>query len=94
LNGSGETFSANWTVQSSTNKETEKLGLIASGFVSVPLGLSEASVLPGCIPEDVLPNMVSVDVNQLYGRLDELGFEHTGLYRCNLNLSSPVSAIL
>lgn len=55
----------------------------------MPLGLSEASVLLGRIPEDVLPNMVSVDVDQLYGRLDELGFEHTGLYRCNINLSSP-----
>jgi hypothetical protein len=70
-------------------KETGKLGPVASGFVSTLLRPSEASVLPGRAPEDVLPKMVSVDEDQLYGGLDELGFEHTGIYRFNLHLSAP-----
>jgi hybrid polyketide synthase/nonribosomal peptide synthetase ACE1 len=80
--GSGEgTFSANWTVQSPTNKETDKLGLVASGSVSLLLGPSEASVLPGRAPEDVLPNMVSVDVDEFYSGLYELGYGYTGPFR-------------
>jgi hypothetical protein len=33
--------------------------------------------------------MVSVDEYQLYGRLDEPGIEHTGIYGFNLNSSPP-----
>jgi hybrid polyketide synthase/nonribosomal peptide synthetase ACE1 len=86
---SGGTSSANWRVQSSTNKETGNLGPVASGFVSTLLGPSEASVLPGRTAEDVLPKMVSIDEDLLYGGLDDLGSEHTGIYRFNLILSPP-----
>jgi hypothetical protein len=73
--GSGdEIFSANWTVQSPTNEETDKLSRIASGSVSLLLGLSEASVLPGRALDDVLPNMISVDVDEFYSTLYELGY--------------------
>jgi hypothetical protein len=34
--------------------------------VSLLLGLSEASVLPGRALDDALPNMVSVDVDEFY----------------------------
>ncbi|KAJ6159879.1 hypothetical protein N7497_004416 [Penicillium chrysogenum] len=80
--GSGDQiFSANWTVQSPTNEETDKLSRIASGSVSLLLGLSEASVLPGRALDDALPNMVSVDVDEFYSTLYELGYGYTGAFR-------------
>ncbi|CAG7956341.1 unnamed protein product [Penicillium nalgiovense] len=76
-----EIFSANWTVQSPANEETDKLSRIASGSVSLLLGLSEASVLPGRALDDVLPNMISVDVDEFYSTLYELGYGYTGAFQ-------------
>ncbi|KAJ5427409.1 lovastatin nonaketide synthase [Penicillium cf. griseofulvum] len=78
---SEETFSASWTVQSPANKETDKLGLVASGCVSLLLGPPEPSVLPARTAEDVLPNMVPVDVDDFYGGLYKLGYGYTGDFR-------------
>ncbi|CAI7640712.1 unnamed protein product [Penicillium glandicola] len=78
---SGETLSADWTLQSPTNKETDNLGLVASGSVSLLLGPPDASLLPRRVPENVLPNMVSVDVDEFYNELYELGYGHAGAFR-------------
>ncbi|KAL3474076.1 lovastatin nonaketide synthase [Aspergillus californicus] len=79
-----ETLTANWAVHSPTNKETDKLGLVGSGSVSLLLGTPDANLFPP--RADSLPNMVGVDVDEFYGALSELGYGYTGAFRSISNL--------
>ncbi|KAL2819623.1 lovastatin nonaketide synthase [Aspergillus cavernicola] len=83
-----ETFTASWAVHSPTNKETDKLGLVGSGSVSLLLGTPDANLLPGRV--DSLPNMVGVDVDQFYGALSELGYGYTGAFRSMATLQRKI----
>ncbi|KAH1492661.1 hypothetical protein KXX52_004018 [Aspergillus fumigatus] len=76
-----EAITATWIVQSPTNKEADKLGLVSSGSISLLLGQPVPSVLPGRAVEDSLPNMVGVDLAEFYEWLSKLGYGYKEAFR-------------
>ncbi|RAK98120.1 putative hybrid PKS/NRPS enzyme EqiS-like protein [Aspergillus ibericus CBS 121593] len=85
----GDSFSAQFTVQTPPNKDSEKLVLVGSGSISLLLGAPTAGTMPP--RAESLPNMVDIDPDDFYGSLSQLGYGYTGSFRAMTSLQRKMN---